>query len=302
MDEKFQYENIIRKLEAKERLLTKIKFMNNLQKEAMENKIGDYMEMEDEFEEMKTKLKYEDGRFLNNDRKENEIIIIRGENSNLKKSIKILEQQIINLEKDKQEKTKIIDELQESMKKFKVKFKDLQKENEILNSHSINININNVIGTNNKTGLSNNNFKYENNNSKNKDKEKNKIFPYHKIKDKLLNKKHNEEILSNTRNASLEKSNSNLLNKYLIVNRIYKNNNHLNNSCVKMNHYSKANNQKQNFFNNSSSHKPFNRNNMKSFNVMKKMMYSGGNNNNNRACYTKLKGKSNKITNYSSIS
>ena len=26
------------------------------------------MDMEDEFEEMKTKLKYEDGRFLNNDR------------------------------------------------------------------------------------------------------------------------------------------------------------------------------------------------------------------------------------------
>ena len=48
----------------------------------MENKIEEYMEMEDEFEEMKTKLKYEDGRFLKNDRKDNEIIIIRGENSN----------------------------------------------------------------------------------------------------------------------------------------------------------------------------------------------------------------------------
>ena len=27
----------------------------------MENKIGEYMDMEEEFEEMKTKLKYEDG-------------------------------------------------------------------------------------------------------------------------------------------------------------------------------------------------------------------------------------------------
>ena len=83
-DEKLQYENIIKKLEAKERILTKINFQNQLQKDAMENKIGEYMDMEEEFEEMKTKLKYEDGRFLNNDRKDNEIIIIRGENSNLK--------------------------------------------------------------------------------------------------------------------------------------------------------------------------------------------------------------------------
>ena len=44
----------------------------------MENKIEEYMEIEDEFEEMKTKLKYEDGSFLNNDLKDNEIIIIRG--------------------------------------------------------------------------------------------------------------------------------------------------------------------------------------------------------------------------------
>ena len=57
----------------------------------MENKISEYMEMEEEFEEMKTKLKYEEGRFLKNDRKDNEIIIIRGENSNLKHSIKKLE-------------------------------------------------------------------------------------------------------------------------------------------------------------------------------------------------------------------
>ena len=37
----------------------------------MENKISEYMDMEEEFEEMKTKLKYEDGRFLLNDRKDN---------------------------------------------------------------------------------------------------------------------------------------------------------------------------------------------------------------------------------------
>ena len=59
LDEKEQYENIIRKLESKERKLSKLIFQNKLQKDVMENKISEYMEMEDEFEEMKTKLKYE---------------------------------------------------------------------------------------------------------------------------------------------------------------------------------------------------------------------------------------------------
>ena len=71
-------------MESKQRNLTKTNFQQKLQIDAMENKIEEYMEMEDEFEEMKTKLKYEDGRFLNNDLKDNEIIIIRGENSILK--------------------------------------------------------------------------------------------------------------------------------------------------------------------------------------------------------------------------
>ncbi len=96
-----KYENIIKKLEEKERFLSKIRFQNQLQKEAMENKISDYMEMEDEFEEMKAKLKYEDGRFLNNDRKDNEIIIIRSENYKLKNIIDDLEQKILIMKESK---------------------------------------------------------------------------------------------------------------------------------------------------------------------------------------------------------
>ena len=312
LDEKAQYENIIRKLEAKERILSKINFQDKLQKDAMENKIGEYMEMEEEFEEMKTKLKYEDGRFLNNDRKDNEIIIIRGENSNLKKSIKNLEQQIINFEKDKKQKNEIINKLQNEINQFKIKLEEAEKQNEILNSHSINININNVTGTNNKNGLSQNNNNTNNNNNKmgnmgnntNKNNDKNKLFPYQKIKAKILNNKnHNDEILSNTRNESLEKINSNLLNKILVGNKVNKTNTHLNNSCVKVNHYPLANNQKQNFFNNNSSNNMpfFNRNNMKNFNIMKKIMPSGGNNS-SRSNSTKIKGKPNKAINYRSVS
>ena len=277
----------------------------------MENKIGEYMEMEEEFEEMKTKLKYEDGRFLNNDRKDNEIIIIRGENSNLKKSIKNLEQQIINFEKDKKQKNEIINKLQNEINQFKIKLEEAEKQNEILNSHSINININNVTGTNNKNGVSQNNNNTNNNNkmgnmgnNTNKNNDKNKLFPYQKIKAKILNNKnHNDEILSNTRNESLEKINSNLLNKILVGNKVNKTNTHLNNSCVKVNHYPLANNQKQNFFNNNSSNNMpfFNRNNMKNFNIMKKIMPSGGNNS-SRSNSTKIKGKPNKAINYRSVS
>ena len=266
----------------------------------MENKIGEYMEMEEEFEEMKTKLKYEDGRFLNNDRKDNEIIIIRGENSNLKKSIKNLEQQIINFEKDKKQKNEIINKLQNEINEFKLKLEEAEKQNEILNSHSINININNVTGTNNKNGISQNNKS----NNTNKNNDKNKIFPYQKIKAKILNnKKHNDELLSNTRNESIDKINSNLLNKILIGNKVNKTNTHLNNSCVKVNHYPLANNQKQNFFNNNSSNNMpfFNRNNMKNYNIMKKIMPSGANNS-TRSNSTKIKGKPNKVFNYRSVS
>jgi hypothetical protein len=94
-----QYENSLLNLEFKEKKLIKKIFQYKLQKEAMENKICEYMEMEEEFEEMKTKLKYEDGKFLNNDRKDNEILILRKENINLKKEIKDLETQIKNIQK-----------------------------------------------------------------------------------------------------------------------------------------------------------------------------------------------------------
>ena len=115
INEKNQYENIIRKLEEKERYLNKIIFQNNLQKDAMENKMGELMDMEEEFEEMKTKLKYDEGRFLENDRKDNEIIILRRENSNLKKEINKIEEKSKNFEKKTKDDLEIINGL-----KFKV--------------------------------------------------------------------------------------------------------------------------------------------------------------------------------------
>ena len=291
-----KYENIIKNLEAKQRNLTKINFQQKLQIDAMENKIEEYMEMEDEFEEMKTKLKYEDGRFLNNDRKDNEIIIIRGENSNLKNEINKLEENIKNLEKEKIEKDKKINELNNQLEELKNKIDE--KQNESNTPPSININIsnvnsndninnqNNIINNETEGGISrvgnsnnkknnynrnnsniNSNSKYFynyvneqisiNNNKKNtfsskKKKEKNdknihknyyrnktskdKKLLSQKIKTKLLNNKNNIcDLLSTTRNESLDRAKQDLLNKYLIGIKGNKNIMNLNNSCIKVN-------------------------------------------------------------------
>ena len=318
-DEKLQYENIIKKLESKERFLTKLIFQNKLQKDAMENKIGEYMEMEEEFEEMKTKLKYEDGRFLNNDRKDNEIIIIRGENSNLKKNIKILEQQITNLENEQKKNKNIMTKYENDIKELKLKLEEVQKQNEILNAHSINININNVTGTNKNNLIHNNSINHINNMNNTNNKyynelnngyikeeiitgknidHKNKYFPYQKIKTKILNNKNNNgEILSNTRNESSEKAKADFLNKYFTGNKIIKNNMHLNNSCVKINHFPLGNN---NMKSNNNSYMPFFNRNM-NYNIMKKIISSGGNNS-SRSSSTKIKGKHHGDVNYRSMS
>ena len=306
-EEIINYENILKKMENKERYLTKLIFQNKLQKDAMENKISDYMEMEEEFEEMKAKLKYEDGRFLNNDRKDNEIIIIRGENTNLKKTINNLEKQFAEIKKQISEKEKIISELETEKKNLKIKLEEVQKQNDILNSHSINININNVTGTNNKNSIQHNNNinnieninrhvsgKYPNyfncdlNSGFIRDENKNKYFPYKKINSKILNNKNiQRNALSNTKNESSEKTKSDYLNKYFTGNRVNSNKNNmpLNNSCAKVNYFPVANNNK----NNNPNFKPlFNRN--MNYNIMKKVISSGGNNS-SRSSTNKLIGK-----------
>ena len=241
INEKNQYENIIRKLEEKERYLNKIIFQNNLQKDAMENKMGELMDMEEEFEEMKTKLKYDEGRFLENDRKDNEIIILRRENSNLKQSISKLEEEALNFKNEIENNKNEINNLQNEIKKLNIKIEDLQKQNENLKANNINININNITGTNTKNEiLPNNNINnmvFREEHFFKKNNFPNKIFAYQKIKNKFLNiKKNNIEIMNNTRTESLEKVKSDMMNKYLIANKIYRNNSLINNS-FKTNHF-----------------------------------------------------------------
>ena len=287
-----QYENIIKNLEAKQRNLTKINFQQKLQIDAMENKIEEYMELEDEFEEMKTKLKYEDGRFLNNDRKDNEIIIIRGENSILKNEINKLEEHIKNIENEKNEKDTKINELNKQLEQLRNKIDE--KQSEANSPPSININISNVNSNDNINNHNNNetdgggsrggnsNIKKNNYNRNNSNINSNSKFFYNyvneqisinnkkntfsskkkkekidknihknyyrnktskdkkllsqKIKTKLLNNKNNIcDLLSTTRNESLDRAKQDLLNKYLIGIKGNKNIMNLNNSCIKVN-------------------------------------------------------------------
>ena len=53
-------DNIIKNLEMRERKLYKTIFQDKLRSDAMESKIGEYMEMENEFEEMKGKYHIKD--------------------------------------------------------------------------------------------------------------------------------------------------------------------------------------------------------------------------------------------------
>ena len=296
IDEKSLYENLIRKLESKERILSTIIFKKQIQMDVMENKISEYMEMEEEFEEMKTKLKYEEGRFLKNDRKDNEIIIIRGENSNLKQSIKLLETKLTKLENDIIYKSKKIFKLEEELKKFKVKIKELQKQNEILNANYINININNVNGNNNKNGNTFNN-NYNNNNTvsipkeENKNIQKNKIGHFHKINKKIL---HKGETLNNTRNEFLERSKSEL-NKHLLNN---KNNLLSNYTIVKMSNNQYGNNKQLNPSNTNELPLPIFSNlmNINNYNYIQRNVISGVNS--TRSNSTKIKGNQNKVINY----
>ena len=142
-----QYENLLKFNEYKQRNLIKKYFQKILQIDSLEYKIEEYMEMEEDFEEMKIKYKYENGRFLENDRKDNEIIILRQENTNLKNIIS-------NLERDINEKNKIIKEIDEKYKIVKKKLEDTEKE---LNLFS-NIDINVISNINNNTNNSSNNL------------------------------------------------------------------------------------------------------------------------------------------------
>ena len=125
--EYLQLENQIRKLENDNKYYLKKFLQYKIQKDVLEMKLNAYMSLEDEYEELKEKVKYEGGKFLDNDRKDNEIIILRSENSALKKEIIKLENTNKISENKINEHKKNIKNLQSNIESLNRKIYDLEK-------------------------------------------------------------------------------------------------------------------------------------------------------------------------------
>ena len=329
-EEKTLYENIIKNLESSERKLYKSIFQDKLRNDAMESKIGEYMEMETEFEEMKAKLKYEGGRFLNNDRKDNEIIIIRTENTNLKNIIKKLEEKIEKNNELQLSKDRLINDLKEKIKtleKNKIEIKNninnsVREQLNLING--INININSGLNTKNKQKGKNNHHNCNSSIHSNKHishisdesillkdrlniterkkgaHSKNKNFNFPKTKkhrEKEYEKKY--ESLPITRNKSFEKVKDDFLKKYFLKNSTIKGIKNINYKKAKQKQtYYRINNSKMSVVN-SSAYVPFfnNKKDLTNLFCIKKILLSG-----NRSSSAKRKRTSNNHSiNYKSI-
>ena len=138
--EYYQLENQLKKAESDTRYYLKSYLKCEIQKKVLEMKLNAYMCLEEEYEDLKEKVKYEGGKFLDNERKDNEIFILRAENSSLKKEIVKLEN--INKNKDYKikEHLKTIKDLQNNVENLNRKIFNLKK---IINNNN-NINDNEI--------------------------------------------------------------------------------------------------------------------------------------------------------------
>ena len=138
--EYYQLENQLKKAESDTRYYLKSYLKCEIQKKDLEMKLNAYMCLEEEYEDLKEKVKYEGGKFLDNERKDNEIFILRAENSSLKKEIVKLEN--INKNKDYKikEHLKTIKDLQNNVENLNRKIFNLKK---IINNNN-NINNNEI--------------------------------------------------------------------------------------------------------------------------------------------------------------
>ena len=164
----FQYESCLRKNEQKIRILYSDIFNLKVKNTFLENNIDILLKKEKEYRLVKEKtgVIVENGTIVYNDRKENEIFILRTENSNLKNVIIKNEKELNDL-REKNSNEKIIHEKQINNLNHKInllKYKLRQKNQKTKVKSISNLNINN----NNKTEKLRLNFSI-NNNSLNKD-------------------------------------------------------------------------------------------------------------------------------------
>jgi len=148
-----QLENQLKKAENDIRYYLQLYLKNEIQKKVLEMKLNAYLYLEQEYENLKEKVRYEGEKFLDNERKDNEIFILRAENSSLKKEIVNLEHLNKKKEQKIQEHIKTIKDLQNNVEKLNNKIFDLKriaKNNNTINANTINYNLTN---SKNKTEL-----------------------------------------------------------------------------------------------------------------------------------------------------
>jgi len=221
----YQMESQIRKLEYDIKYLIQKEFQNKIKRDTLEMKVNSYMEMENEFEELKEKVKYQGGEFLNNERKDNEIIILRQENGILKKEIEKHEINNKKYESKIKSEQEIIQELTNQISLLNKKVSKLelltsQKETTLPhsnnNSSSINININNngnssskwIIKQENQDSHNNNNFNSNNiNTNLNTNNPNLNSFTNYRKKTRKIN-----NFTKNSAKYSISNSNNNNLN------------------------------------------------------------------------------------------
>ena len=156
-----QYELNLRKDEQKIRTLYSDIFNLKIKNTFLENNIENLIKKENEYKLIKEKtgLLIENGNIINNDRKDNEIFILRQENSNLKTVVNSNEMQLNNFKKKYENEKLILEQKIQKLNKeisiFKYKLKKIgSKSNSKIKSKS-----NNLI-TSNEANISDSKHKY----------------------------------------------------------------------------------------------------------------------------------------------
>ena len=179
-----QLDNQLKKAESDTRYYLQKYLKCEIQKKVLDMKLNAYVCLEEEYEELKEKVKYDGNKFLDNERKDNEIFILRSENSSLKKEIVKFEHICKNKDIRIKEHLKTIKDLQYNVEHLNHKIFKLKK---YINDNNNNTTSNNNINQKNITLNKGRNSSMVDLTIKKTDNVFNKIEFYKKINPKLSN-------------------------------------------------------------------------------------------------------------------
>ena len=179
-----QLDNQLKKAESDTRYYLQKYLKCEIQKKVLDMKLNAYVCLEEEYEELKEKVKYDGNKFLDNERKDNEIFILRSENSSLKKEIVKFEHICKNKDIRIKEHLKTIKDLQYNVEHLNHKIFKLKK---YINGNNNNTISNNNINSKNITLNKGRNSSMVDLTIKKTDNVFNKIEFYRKINPKLSN-------------------------------------------------------------------------------------------------------------------